>query len=196
MQYVHAALVESYKHLTTSAIIRTLYKPLLNGDCNFSIFANQIQKFGLELNGSYAQTADKQLQVTNAPVNLHSIKSGPMDRHKLAVDLMNVINGIKPASGESVFSQFTKDSALGDRPEGVVSPPEYFKCCTVTNIDCDVQKMELLLDNWPMCIATYGCTTNSAAVEVLVNKIGLFLLVPDVRLMLLMAQQDVLLPQK
>ena len=196
IQYLHAALVESYKHLTTSAINRTLYKPFLNGDCNFRIFVNEIQKFGLELNGSYAQTADKQLLVTNAPVNLHSIKGSPMDRHKLAVDLMNVINGIKPVLGESVFSQFIKDSALGDRPEGVVSPPEYFKCCTVINIDYDVQKMELLFDNWPMCIAAYGCTTNSSTVEVLVNKIGLFLQVPDVRLMLLMALQDVLLPQK
>ena len=54
--------------------------------------------------------------------------------------------------------------------------------------------MELLFDNWPMCIAAYGCTTNSSAVEVLVNKIGLFLQVPDIRLMLLMALQDVLLP--
>ena len=34
---------------------------------------------------------------------------------------MNVINNIKPVLGESAFSQFIKDSALGDRPEGVVS---------------------------------------------------------------------------
>ena len=95
-----------------------------------------------------------------------------MDRHKLAVDLMNVINDIKPVSGKSAFCQFIKDSALGDRPEGVVSPPEYFKCCTVINIDYDVRKMELLFDNWPVCIAADGCATNSAAVEVLVNKIG------------------------
>ena len=80
IQYLHAALVESYKHLTTSTINRTLYKPFLNGDCNFRIFVNEIQKFGLELNGSYAQTAGKQLLVTNAPVNLHSIKGSPMDR--------------------------------------------------------------------------------------------------------------------
>ena len=133
IQYVHAALVESYEHLTTSAINKTLYKPFLNGDCNFSIFTDGIQKFGLELNGSYARTADKELQVTNAPVSLHSIKGGSMDRHKLAVDLMNVINDIKPVSGESAFSQFIKDSVLGDGPEGVVSPPEYLKCWTVIN---------------------------------------------------------------
>ena len=81
----------------------------------------------MKLNGSYAQTADEELQVTNAPVSLHSIKGGSMDRHKLAVDLMNVINDIKPVSGESAFSQFIKDSVLGDGPEGVVSPPEYLK---------------------------------------------------------------------
>ena len=86
---------------------------------------------------------------------------------------MNVINNIKQVLGESAFSQSIKDSALGDRPEGVVSPPEYFKCCTVINIDYDVRKMELLFDNWPVCIAADGCATNSAAVEVLVNKIGL-----------------------
>ena len=54
IRYVHAALVESYKHLTTSAINKPLCKPFHNGDCNFSIFTNGIQKFGLELNGSYA----------------------------------------------------------------------------------------------------------------------------------------------
>ena len=91
IQYVHAALVESYEHSTTSAINKTLYKPFLNGDCNFSIFTDGIQKFGLELNGSYARTADEELQVTNAPVSLHSIKGGSMDRQKLAADLMNVI---------------------------------------------------------------------------------------------------------
>ena len=96
-----------------------------------------------------------------------------MERHELAVDLMNVINNIKPVSRESAFSQFIKDSALGDVPEGVVSPPKYFKCCTVINIDYDVRKMELLFDNWPVCIAADGCTSNSAAVEVLVDKIGL-----------------------
>ena len=127
IQYIHAALLESYKHLTTSAINKTLYKPFLNGDCNFSIFTDGIQKFGLELNGSLARTADEELQVTKVPVSLHSIKGGSMDRHKLAVDLMNVINNIKPVSGESAFSQFIKDSAQGDCPEGVVSPPEYFK---------------------------------------------------------------------
>ena len=41
------------------------------------------------------------------------------------------------------------------------------------NIDYDVRKMELLFDNWPVCIAADGCATNSAAVEVLVDKIGL-----------------------
>ena len=86
IQYIHAALLESYKHLTTSAINKTLYKPFLNGDCNFSIFTDGIQKFGLELNGSYARTADEELQVTNAPVSLHNIKGSSMDRHKLAVD--------------------------------------------------------------------------------------------------------------
>ena len=91
IQHVHAALVESCKHLTTSAIIKTINKPFLNADCNFNIFTDGIQKFGLELNGSYAQTADNELQVTNVPVSLHSIKGGSMDRHKLAVDLMNVI---------------------------------------------------------------------------------------------------------
>ena len=96
-----------------------------------------------------------------------------MDRHKVAVDLMNVINDIKPVSGESAFSQFIKDSALGDHPEGVVSPREYFKCCTVINIDYDIRKMELLFDNWPVCIAADDCATNSAAVVVLVNKIGI-----------------------
>ena len=105
--------------------------------------------------------------------SLHSIKGGSMDRHKLAVDLMNVINDIKPVSRESAFSQFIKDSALGDRPEGVVSPPEYFKYYTVINIDYDVRKMEVLFHNWPVCIAADGCAINSAAVEVLVNKIGL-----------------------
>ena len=105
--------------------------------------------------------------------SLHSIKGGSMDRHKLAVDLMNVNNDIKPVSGESAFSQFIKDSALGDCPEGVVSPPEYFKYYTVINIDYDVRKMELLFYNWPVRIAADGCAINSAAVEVLVNKIGL-----------------------
>ena len=33
--------------------------------------------------------------------------------------------------------------------------------------------MELLFDNWPVCIAADGCATNSAAVEVLMDKIGL-----------------------
>ena len=91
-----------------------------------------------------------------------------MDRYKLAVDLMNLINRIKLALEESAFSQFTqfiKDSALGDLLEGVVSPPEYFKYCTVINIDCDLWKMELLFDNCPVCIAADGCTTNSAAVK-------------------------------
>ena len=54
IQYVYAALLESYKHLATSAISKTLYKAFLNGDCNFSIFTDGIQKFYLELNGSYA----------------------------------------------------------------------------------------------------------------------------------------------
>ena len=35
--------------------------------------------------------------------------------------------------------------------------------------------MELLFDNWPVRIAADGCATNSAAVEVLVDKIGLIL---------------------
>ena len=86
---------------------------------------------------------------------------------------MNVINNIKPVLGESAFSQFIKDSALGDRPEGAVSLQNTFKCCTVMNIDYDVRKMELLFDNWPVCIAADSCATNSAAVEVLVDKIGL-----------------------
>ena len=106
IRYFHAALVESYIHLTTSAVNKTLYKQFLNRDCNFSIFTDGIQKFRLEVNGSYARTADKELQVTNAPVSLHSITCGSMDRHKLAVDLMNVINDIKPVSGESTFPQF------------------------------------------------------------------------------------------
>ena len=78
IKYVHAALVESYKHLSTSSVNKTLYKPFLN-DCHFSIFCDGIQKFGLELNGSYARTADSELQVTNAPISLHSIKGGSLD---------------------------------------------------------------------------------------------------------------------
>ena len=126
IQYVHVALVESYKHLTISAVNKTLYKAFLS-DCNFSIFTDGIQKFDLELNGAYARTADDELQITNAPVSLHSIKGGSMDRHKLAVDLMNVINEIKPVSGESAFSHFIKDPALGDCPEGMVVPPNFLQ---------------------------------------------------------------------
>ena len=48
-----------------------------------------------------------------------------------------------------------------------------FKCCTVINIDYDVRKMEPLFDNWPVRTAADGCATNSTAVEVLVDKIGL-----------------------
>ena len=44
---------------------------------------------------------------------------------------------------------------------------------SIINIDYDVRKMELLFDNWPVCIAADDCATNSAAVEVLVDKIGL-----------------------
>ena len=111
IQYVHASLVESYKHLTTSAINKTLYKPFLNGDCNFSIFTDGIQKFGLELNGSYARTGDKELQVTNAPVSFHSIKGGSMDRDKLAADLVNVINDIKPVSVICLLSIYQRFSS-------------------------------------------------------------------------------------
>ena len=70
-----------------------------------------------------------------------------MDRYKLAVDLMNVIDEVRPVTGESAFSHFIKDPLLGDRPDGVVSPPKLFKCCSVLNINHDTKKMELLFDN-------------------------------------------------
>ena len=173
IKYVHAALVESYKHLSTSSVNKTMYKPFINDDCHFSIFCDGIQKFHLELNGAFARTANSELQVTNAPISLHSIEGGSMDRHKLAVDLMNVIDEVKPVTGESAFSCFIKDPLLGDRPDGVVSPPEFFRCCSFVNIDHNTKKMELMFDNWPVCIAADGCSTNSAAIELLVDKIGL-----------------------
>ena len=96
-----------------------------------------------------------------------------MDRYKLALDLFSIIDEVKPVIGESAFSYFIKDPMLGDRPEGAVSPPDYFKCCTVINIDYDMKKIDLLFQNWPVCIAADGCSTNVASVEFLVDKIGL-----------------------
>ena len=172
IKYVHAALVESYKNLTSSSVNKLLYKPFV-GNCHYSVFCDGIQKFGRELNGSFARTADSELEVTNAPISLHSIQGGSMDRYKLAVDLMNIIHEIKPVSGVSAYSFFIKDTALGDRPEGVISPPQFFKCCKVINVDYNLKKLELLFENWPVCIAADSCSTNAADVELLVNKVGL-----------------------
>ena len=79
---------------------------------------------------SSARTADSDDQVINAPVRLHSITGGSMDRYKLAVDFMNVIDKVKPVTGESAFSDFIKGPFLGDRLDGVLSPPEFFKWCS------------------------------------------------------------------
>ena len=95
---VHAALVKSYKTLTTSIVNQLLYKPFL-GNCHYSIFCDGIQKFGKELNGSFARTADSELVVTNAPVSLHSIVGGSMDRYKLALDVFSIIDEVKPVIG-------------------------------------------------------------------------------------------------
>ena len=89
------------------------------------------------------------------------------------IDIVNIIHEVKPVTGESAYSFFIKDPALGDRPEGAISPPQYFKCCTVANIDYDLKKINLLFQNWPVCIAADGCSTNSASLDFLVDKIGL-----------------------
>ena len=86
---------------------------------------------------------------------------------------MNRIDEVRPVTSESALSYFIKDPLLGDRPDGVVSPPEFFKCCSVVNIGHNTKKMELLFDNWPVSIAANGCATNTAAIELLVDKIGL-----------------------
>ena len=171
---VQAALVKAYKHLTSSSVNQVLYTPFLEDDAHICVFTDGIQKFGKELNGAYARTADKELNITNAPISLHSIKGGSMNAEKLATDLISVIIEVKPIpESESAYACFIKDSVLGDLDEGPLSPPEYFKCCTIINQDNDTRKLDLLFVHWPVCITADGCKTNLAAVELLVLKIGI-----------------------
>ena len=73
----------------------------------------------------------------------------------------------------SAFSQFIKDPTLGDRPEGAVTPPQYFKCCVIVDKDDINKRIALEFLNWPVCVTADGCSTNSAATDLLVSKIGL-----------------------
>ena len=113
------------KSSTANAV---LYKPFTEHEIPLCIYTDGIQKFGKELNGAYARTADKELNVINAPITLHSIEGGSMNRGKLAVELISVINETKPIPlNESAFVCFIKDDVFGDLDEGPRSPPEYFK---------------------------------------------------------------------
>ena len=95
---VHAALVASYKQMKSSTANAVLYKPFTEDEIPLCIYTDGIQKFGKELNGAYARTADKELNVINAPISLHSIEG------KLAVELISVINETKPIPlNESAF---------------------------------------------------------------------------------------------
>ena len=84
---VHAALVASYKQMKSSTANAVLYKPFTEDEIPLCIYTDGIQKFGKELNVAYARTADKELNVINAPISLHSIEG-----EKLAVELISVIN--------------------------------------------------------------------------------------------------------
>ena len=67
---------------------------------------------------------------------------------------------------ESAFACFVKDDTL-------CSLPEFLKCCTIISQDNVGRKLELLFVNWPVCITADGCLTNAAAVNLLVEKLGL-----------------------
>ena len=71
-----------------------------------------------------------------------------------------------PPLHESALACFVKDDAL-------CSLPEFFKCCTIISQDNVGRKLELSFVNWPACITANGCTTNAAAVNLLVEKLGL-----------------------
>ena len=55
---VHAALVISYKQLQSSSSNPVLYKPFAGDNVPICIYIDGIQKFGKELNGAYARTAE------------------------------------------------------------------------------------------------------------------------------------------
>lgn len=171
---VHAALVESYKQMNSSSANPVLYKPFIEDGAPVCIYTDGIQKFGKELNGAYARTADKDLSITNAPISLHSIQGGSMNKEKLAVELISVINETKPVPlNDSAFTSFIRDDLLCDENRGPLSPPEYFKCCTIISQDSENRSLELLFPHWPVCITADGCRTNAAAVDLLVEKVGI-----------------------
>ena len=164
---VHTALVISYKQLQSSSSNPVVYKPFAGDNVPICIYTDGIQKFGKELNGAYARTADKDLNITNAPISLHSIKGGSINKEKLSVELISIINETKPTPlHESAFDCFVKDDTL-------CSLPEFFKCCTIISQDNVGRKLELSFVNWQACITADGCATNAAAVNLLVEKLGL-----------------------
>ena len=164
---LHAALVLSYRRLQSSLSNPLLYKPFVGDNVPFSVYTDGIQKFGKELNGAYARTCDKDLNIINAPVSLHSIKGGSMDSVKLSVEIISVINDIKPILHvQSAFDIFVKVDTLA-------SLPEFLKCCIIISQDNVGKKLKLLFVNWPVCINADGCATNGAAVALLVKIIGL-----------------------
>ena len=178
---VHRSLVDSYKQLESSSENKLMYKPFRVSNI-YSIYTDGIQKFNRELNGSYARTVDEDLSVTNAPVSLHEIEGGSMNKEKLSVELISVINEIKPITQhESAFACFVRDNglAVAGLAQGPVTPPEFFECCTIKSHDNENKKLELSFPNWPVCVTADGCSTNSSAINLLVDSISI--LSPDAR---------------
>ena len=136
-----------------------------------------VQKFSHELNGVFLRTVcidDDGLQIVNIPWGLTEIQGGSLNSKQLEKHLLKTIANAKPSS-ENAYSKFIeaqRNSGVSDELQ-IQIPPEYFKCCTLDNVNFEPKEILLVSDSWPVGIMGDGCSVNSCASDKLTNVFGL-----------------------
>lgn len=104
------------------------------------------------------------------PWSLTEIQGGSLNADKLCDHLLSTINSIHPISLNAASFVAQK---FGNDPS-VPLPPSYFKACSVISFSSEEEKIiQLEMLYWPVAVTVDGCSTNIAAGNKLIEKLGL-----------------------
>ena len=133
-----------------------------------------IQKFSKELNGVMVRNLTEAFDISTVPWRLVEIPGGSLDSEKLMVHLINMIKSIHSLGENSSDKEVSRLLLRELEPDQFPRPPQFFEVCKLLHFDSAVHIINLEMPYWPLAVTADGCSTNVAAGDKPLERLGLF----------------------
>ena len=138
----------------------------------YSIMHDGVQKHSRELNGVMVRHTSTLMDPLTTPWSLTEIQGGSLNALKLCEHIINTIRSVHPVK-DPADASLLKALSKHHRSIDIPLAPSYFKVCQLIHFSEDTKTIQLIMPNWPIAITADGCSTNMAAGDKLVDKLGL-----------------------